>query len=66
MFACDQSLDEFSILIRDLYAVLLDEIIKHHLGGVFVLPLLVLAVEILWATTGASTRRRDLQRVRDE
>jgi hypothetical protein len=29
-----------------LYAVFLDEIIKHHLRGVFVLPFLVLAINI--------------------
>jgi hypothetical protein len=45
-FAGDQRLDELSILIRDLYAVFLDEIIKHHLRGVFVLPFLVLAINI--------------------
>lgn len=40
----DERLDKVSILLADLNVVLFNQIIKHHLGGVFVLPFLVLAV----------------------
>lgn len=40
----DERLDEVSILFADLDVVLFNQTIKHHLGGVFVLPFLVFAV----------------------